>query len=224
MFAVKVDDVNFWEEVDKCGRQVHRSFGDVRWAADGNAPAFSERLDWIGAETGGVVATEERCIQVVPGSGKTPTVLTWETTLAAPLGKDAITITGAHYHGLGMRFLESMDKDGRFLNAADEAGEVVRGEERLVQGASWCAYSAEADGKPVTVAMFDHPRNPRPATWFTMPVHFAYLSATLNVWREPLEIKAGAPATLRYGVALWDGTVSKRLIESAYEQWRAGAR
>ena len=99
---------------------------------------------------------------------------------------------------------------GRFFNADDKPGEVVRGDERLTP-VKWCAYTAKADGKPVTVAVFDHPKNPRyPAKMFTMTKPFAYLSATGNEWKEPITIKAGEPLNLRYGVAVWDGEVDKK--------------
>ena len=69
------------------------------------------------------------------------------------------------------------------------------------------------DGKPVTVAIFDHPKNLRhPAKMFTMSTPFAYLSATCNVWKEPITIKAGKPLDLRYGVAVWDGEVEKTAV------------
>ncbi len=129
-----------------------------------------------------------------------------------------MTLSGSHYFGLGMRFLESMDKIGWFRNADDRPGEVVRGDERLVQSA-WCAYSAEANGKPVTVAMFDHPHNPRPAMWFTMAKPFAYLSATLNLHEQPLIVSSGEPLLLRYGVALWDGRISSESIDRFYHRW-----
>ncbi len=82
-----------------------------------------------------------------------------------------------------------------------------------------CAYTAKADGKPVTVAMFDHPGNFRPATFFTLTHGFAYLSATLNEWKEPITLKAGQPLKLCYGIALWDGEVDKAAVEKLYQRW-----
>jgi hypothetical protein len=112
-----------------------------------------------------------------------------------------------------------MDKVGTFENASGQPGETVRGDERNVP-AAWCAYSAEADGKPVTAAMFDDPTNPRhPATWFTMTTGFAYQSATLNLYKEPLTVTKDAPLTVRYGVALFDGRVGKDVIEKTYQRW-----
>jgi hypothetical protein len=79
-----------------------------------------------------------------------------------------------------------------------------------------------ADGKPVTVAMFDYPKNFRhPATWFTMEKPFAYLCATLDLSKEPFEIQQGKPLLLRYGVALWDGAPEPAEIEKLYQKWVA---
>ena len=48
---------------------------------------------------------------------------------------------------------------------------------------------------------------------------FAYLSATLNLYKEPLEIVAGKPLELTYGVAVWDGEVSRERVEAMYDRW-----
>ena len=74
----------------------------------------------------------------------------------------------------------------------------------------------------LTVAMFDHPGNPRrPATWFTMAKPFAYLSATLNLHREPLKVTADNPLVLTYAVALWDSHVEADRINRLYQGWRS---
>ena len=78
----------------------------------------------------------------------------------------------------------------------------MRGTEQLTRS-DWFAYTAAVNGKPVTVAMFDHSQNARhPAWWFTMTKPFAYLAATLNMHREPLQVDSGKPLVLNYGVAM----------------------
>jgi hypothetical protein len=59
----------------------------------------------------------------------------------------------------------------------------------------------------------------RPAWWFIMAKPFAYMSATLNLHREPLVVEAGKPLTLIYGVAVWDGKVKAEAIEKLYARW-----
>jgi len=221
MYAVVVDGVNFWEEHQQPGRQKHTAFARyVEMGGSGklHVAGFIEYLDWLKPDSNEVLLKEQRTIKAGWDKSRGVTLLEWQSEFAVPKRKAAVTFTGSHYHGLGMRFVESMDKDGRFSNADGKPGVVFRGDERLVQS-NWCAYTAGVDGQPVTVAMFDHPRNPRPATWFTMTRPFAYLSATLALHKEPLKVVADKPLVLQYGVALWDGRVKAEQINNLYQQW-----
>jgi hypothetical protein len=146
-------------------------------------------------------------------------LLTWSTTLSPPSGKASVELSGSHYFGLGARFIESMDKGGRFVTPGSETGREVRGTEKVTR-ATWCAFYGDADGKPVTVAMFDCSDNPRhPAAWFTMTDPFAYLSATLELDVEKLTVTSDKPLKVRYGVAAWDGHAEKTEIDRAYQAW-----
>jgi len=221
MYAIAVDGLNFWEEQKEPGRQAHRSFTDVKVdsIADPSRTGFTEQLDWVNPRSGELLVKESRTIGVCRPTDLDATILSWKSNLSLPAEKKSATLTGSHYFGLGMRFLESMDVGAKFRNSAGEAGEIVRGDERLAR-ADWCALTAEADGKPVTIAMFGYPDNVRhPTHWFTMAKPFSYLSATLNLHREPLELTPEKPLVLRYGVAVWDGRVETDIIERAYQWW-----
>ncbi|MGO9112535.1 MAG: DUF6807 family protein [Thermoguttaceae bacterium] len=221
MFAVGVDGVNFWEETAGAGIEKPRvplatakgSFLDTSCAR------IFQTLDWTDAH-GKQLMVERREVGVVTPKGPRPvTLVLWNSEFSPAAGVDAVKLDGHHYFGLGMRFLTSMDTGGRFFNSSMQPGDVVAGSERLV-AASWCAYTAKADGKPVTVAIFDHPSNPRhPNKIFTMSPPFAYLSATLNLWKEPLLLKAGTKLKLSYAVAAWDGGTSAEEVDSLYEKW-----
>jgi hypothetical protein len=221
MFAVAVDGVNFWEEQKEPGREVHRQFTEVKADKRGGMPygGFVERLDWVNPRSEELLLEESRRIEVSSLKDFNATLLSWQSRLAAPKGKESVTLSGSHYFGLGMRFVQSMDANGRFRNSEGGTGEVVRGDERLTP-AKWCAYTAQANGRLVTVAMFGHPDNVRgPALWFTMTKPFAYLSATLNLYRKPLKIARDKPLVLRYAVAVWDGQVEDSQIDQAYRWW-----
>jgi hypothetical protein len=222
MYALAIDGIDFWSEVGQgFGKELHKSLADVKATVrNGTGRAgFVEQLDWVGPASGKLLLVERRTIDLLRADDLGATLVGWRCRLQTPPGKQSITITGSHYFGLGIRFVESMDKGGRFFNADDKPGEIVRGDERLT-AVKWCAYTAKADGKPVTAAIFDHPGNVRhPAKMFTMSKPFAYLSATLNVWKEPLAVKAGKPLELSYGVALWDGEVDKATVEKLYQRW-----
>ncbi len=221
MYAVSVDGLNFWEEQKEPGRQMHKGFCDVTVETEDNIPygSFSEQLDWINPRTGALLLDESRTMKVSRPDDSRATLLSWRSTFTVPAGKDSATLTGSHYFGLGMRFVETMDAAPQLRNSSGKAGESVRGSEELVR-ANWCALTAEADGKPVTVAIFCHPDNVRhPTHWFTMTKPFAYLSATMNLHREPLEIASGKPLKLKYAVALWDGQAENSKIDRLYRRW-----
>jgi hypothetical protein len=227
MFAVAVDGVDFWAEKGPCGVEQHRpskhsseqaEIGiNIAGMSTGRKASLLQPLTWIGPKDESLANEERELFTTNADLGAT--LLTWRTKLSPAEGKPSIKLTGNHYFGLGVRFVESMDKDGEFFNAAGEVGENVRGKEFLVK-AKWAAYTAKADGKPGAVAVFDHPKNPRhPARMFTMSAPFAYLSATLNLWKEPLELKAGETLDVRYGIAAWDGKVEAKQVEELYGKW-----
>ena len=221
MFAIAAGGVDFWSESDRCGFQKHRSFTIEETATrDGLSRAgFTEILDWTAPGAEKPLLVERRTIEAWHGKDLGASLLTWQSRLEPGPGKEAISLTGSHYFGLGLRLVESMDRVGRHFNADGREGSIVRGTERLTP-TRWSAYTAPADGKPVTVAMFDDPGNPRhPAHFFTMLQHFSYLSATLNLWKEPLSLEAGKPLVLRYGVAVWDAEAGPAEIEKLYRRW-----
>lgn len=217
MFALAAGGVDFWSEkpAEKFGSQAPRA-GETK-AASGS---ISQALDWK-SPAGAVVVTESRSIQLSAPVTDGPNVLTWTSAMNAPTGGVPVVLSGAHYFGLGLRLLPDLNGKAVFIHSDRATGTVYRGEESLTPG-RWCAVQGEVGGKPVTVAMFDHPQNPRqPAVWFTMAKPFAYLSATLDVEKHPQPLVAGAPLVCRYGVALWDGQVGAGEIEKACARWRA---
>jgi hypothetical protein len=206
MFAVTVDGTDFWTEKPTSGRQVVlRTWTDTA--------ELGQEIAWL-APDGTALLQERRTITIHPGPC---TLATWRMRLEPPAGKAEATLTGHHYSGLGMRFLATMDRAGRFIRLDQTEVAVVRGDERLA-GARWYAIQGPIDGKAVTVALFDHPGNTRhPSRMFTMSTPFAYLSATLGLHQESLTVRT--PLDLRYGVALWDGTCTVEQIDATYRRW-----
>ena len=224
MYALGVNGISLWEETQKGGYQLTEGFGEVavQKAADFEAAVIAARLAWRDHDKTTALANERRNIALIRADGLGATLLAWRTRLEVPGDVPEITLTGSHYYGLGMRFLVSMD-DGKFLNAANADGEIVRGDERNFQ-AAWCAFASVADGKPVTAAMFDAPGNTRPATWFTMgeaTPAFSYLAATLHLYKEPLVLKQGDELDVTYAVVLWDGEAERKEIERVHGWWLA---
>ena len=220
MFAWNVNGVNFWEETENCGIQKQQSIMELNAQShekEGRA-VFSTRLDWIDGKNKKILLKETRTIEAESDEQQNATVLTWKSVFSVPLDINSVTISGAHYHGLGMRFLRSMDTNGTFLTSSGKEGDVFTGDERLVES-SWCAYIAQVDGKTVTAAMFDHPDNLRAVTWFTMKTPFAYLSATTRLHEKPISLKTPGKLAVQYGIAVWDGEKDRQEIEKVYQKW-----
>jgi hypothetical protein len=220
MFALKADNVDFWGEQPGAGIEKQISLDPMQSiTSNGLGRAdFSQKLEWIDPQTEKPLVQEVRRIKIFASPELKATLLSWHTTLEPAKGKESILLGGEHYFGLGMRFVTSMDEEGEFVTSDNKEGESVRGSEKLTP-ARWCAYRSKAGGKPVTVAIFDSPANPRhPNKFFTMRP-FTYLAATLNLWKEPMTLKAGETLKLAYGVAAWDGHIDAAEIEKTYQQW-----
>ncbi|MGQ9651897.1 MAG: DUF6807 family protein, partial [Phycisphaerae bacterium] len=235
MFAVAVDGVNFWEEKPGFGKQEHLAIRDLfAGHSSGLACAsFKEELAWRSGGKG--LLHETRAIRVLADPAGKASLVSWTAEFrdlgpdgrTAGAGCPAVTFSGERYYGLGMRFVTSMDKTGQFFNADDGKGVEGTNDKQ----SRWCVYTAEAEGRPVTVAMFDHPTNARhPANWFTMLEPFSYLCATLGLQHEQLALGRAAsqpaepqasvsPFRLSYGVAVWEGNVRRDEIERVYTLW-----
>lgn len=221
MFAWTVDGVNFWEESPTGGVQVHRGWKNLRVEGGGRRgrAVLQEELAWNTPDGESLVEETRTLIVRAPVPGR-PRLLTWHAEFTA--GRDApatLTIGGTEYHGLGVRFVKAMDTRGLHFNSA--GGEEVAGTNG--KPAKWSAYTAEvAPARSVTVAVFNHPANPRhPSEFFTMgeTPPFAYLSNTLGVGTEPLRLRRGEKMSVCFGVAVFDGSVDSQGVNACYRAW-----
>lgn len=216
MHAITLDDINFWEEIPGCGKQLHRAFSTV--FTNPKQVGFTEMLLWAGPEDRKGMLLEQRSLAHYLTGNASARLLTWQSVLRIPKDGKNITLAGKIYHGLGMRFPVFMDKTGTFLFASDETGAFDDGPHHLAQ-AAWCAYTLNDGEHPVTVAMFSAKENPRPTLWFTMLEPFSYLAGTLDLSRDPITLEAGKALTMKYGLAAWDGVVDNATVQALYEQW-----
>ena len=218
MFAMNVDGTEFWGEAGQPGRQRPRYLELIPPHAERglHKTGLVQTLEWLGPDNTAIMLQEKRTIEAWRSGDLGASLISWQSELHVPPGKDAVELQGRAYFGLGMRFPKAMDTDGTFFNA--DRGQGANGTNDVPS--RWCAYTASADGRLVTVAMFDHPDNPRhPARWFTMDTPFAYLTDSPGLQHGPLILTKAHPLKFRYGVAVWDGSVEPKRIESLYRRW-----
>jgi hypothetical protein len=217
MFACKVDGINFWEETDKSGFQVSGDYREVSTIEDDGG--FVVNVSWMDADKNQIMLSEIRSIKAKSLPALNANLFTWQSIFTGPESKSSVNLSGAHYNGLGIRFVRSMDNNGRFFTAENKSGEIFRGDERLIPD-RWCAYTSQVGEKKVTIAMFNAPENQRsPATWFTMKETFAYMAATMRLHEDTFSLEQGDVLALKYGIALWDGHIDPEQIEEVYQFW-----
>lgn len=217
MFALSVDDTDFWAE--KGGGNIGRQDvvdSMVTTSGDG----FAQRLRWLAAD-GTPLLNESRRVRVwAVGEGADAVHwLDWESSLTPAAGRDQVRLSGAHYFGLGLRFLPAWSNRGDFI-WADAFIPSAEDGERVTPG-DWCAVRRTIEGRQVTVLMVAHAANPRPAEWFTMCKPFCYLSATLNLKNEPFPLAKGRSWTLRYGLAVLSTPADHARLASIAVAWRS---
>ncbi len=220
MFAVAVNGVNFWEEkAGSSGVEKHLTFDkqslDEDYVLDGiklTLCRFQESLEWVGPD-GSILVKEKRSVLCGSWFEKDANVLFWTTELCNPSDSEKVELTGHHYFGLGIRLLTTPIDKVQILSAADENLENVRGDEFL-RISPWCGLTLDNEKGRFTVLLVDLKNSVRyPARWFTMRMPFVYVSATRNLWKEPLEILPGEKVSFSTGVVVWDGIKAKEELE-----------
>ncbi|MDR3233659.1 MAG: PmoA family protein [Planctomycetaceae bacterium] len=216
MFALAVNGTNFWEEISNAGKEITNDIAV-------QPSSLKSGLVWQNA-AGKVLLKEDRTISVT-GSPEV-TLLDWQSVLKHPtdLPNDPpvdFDKSAHHYYGLGIRFDQSMDKQGVFFNSTGKnEGTLVRGDERLTP-CHWTACTAKLHGESVTVAVFGNPKNPVPTLAFTMGdrvAHFKYIGISMNFHREPRQMQPKETMTFNFRVAVWDGEVSPETVEKEYQK------
>lgn len=227
MYGITVNGRNFWEEATDPGvEQV--SPVPMRYVArtpEGHPMAvFTQGIFWL-ADTNRAapdrlehsLLSEVRTLTLIADEAAGEVALGWHAEFTAGPGADVVKLTGANYHGLGMRFVRAFDRQAKHLNSentpysAEQRGDVTP--------ARWAATEHEIDGHPVTAAIFASPHNAGKSCFFSMLDAFAYLSATQNLDQAPLEYKKGDKFTLDYLVLNYPEHKSREFLEARYQKW-----
>jgi hypothetical protein len=88
------------------------------------------------------------------------------------------------------------------------------------QTARWVNYGGTApNGQLASVAVFDHPDNPRHPSWWQSRSHYPYLNPSFAC-KEDYTLPAGESLTLRYRILVHSGAVDAGRLE---QEWNAFA-
>jgi len=227
-FAWKyLNGVNFWEEaVDGAayGRTEFAGIDELVWRAD--QTTMTTRYDYRDPAGTGFLS-ERRTLQVgLPADGSC--TIDWDTTFTAyaqPVHLDRTAITPetawGGYAGLSFRGaaawhdIQGLDSEGR------------RNLDLKNKRARWVQIAGVGeDGQCASVAMLDHPENPRyPTYWYygdaTDPLGFAFVNPSL-VLAEPYVVRPGETMRLRYRILVHTQALTAAVLNEQHAAFAAG--
>lgn len=226
MYAIQVNGLNFWEEASGSG--VERVV-ETSAAVNGNAATLRQVIHWVAPQDAFLADTaptalliERRTLVLTVEATTRESALEWQAEFEVGRKTNEVTLTGTIYHGLGMRYLQSLDAHAQHSYAGRKPDLAQNRQE--VAPAKWAAVSFSAPDQPATLALIPHPTNARgDGTFFSMLTPFAYLSATQRLDQEPLVYRTGDKFTLRYLVLLYPEAKTTEALEARARRWRETA-
>lgn len=227
MYAIRINDVNFWEERGKPGHQRH-----VRWITHfggrnaGGLPAgaISELIHWVPDESAPLKDTasaalmiERRTLSLTVNEAAQEVALHWRGEFEIGPGAKTARLHGSSYNGLGLRLPAHWDRAAKHSNSenlpytAEQRSDVIP--------ARWAAVSEGTNGRGNTIALFGRSANRGETRFFSMINPFTYLSVTQNLELSPLTYSFGDKFSVEYLVLVYSGPKDPAALEQRYNTW-----
>lgn len=223
MYAIKVNGLNFWEEVP--GNGIERVV-ETSASAEGNRATLRQVIHWVAPQDAFVADTaphalliEHRTLTLSVDAAARESALEWKAEFEVGNKTNQVALTGATYHGLGMRFLKELDAlaDHSYAGRKPDLSK----SRQEVSTAPWASVSFAASDHPATITVVPHPKNARgDGLFFSMLTAFPYLAATQGLDKEPLVYRSGDKFTIRYLVLLYPELKPTEALEARAKRWR----
>jgi hypothetical protein len=208
-----VNGVDFWNEPEDKGIQVHKGFSEI--ACGAAFSAFTAENEW--RDSGGVPLLDESRRLTFYNQRKNCRYVDIEIKFTASYG-DVVFGATKEAGPLGIRVCDTMraDAGGVMKNAYGAAGE----KECWGKPAHWCDYygATSTDKKnPVKcgITVFDSEKNERyPTTWHIRD--YGLLAPNNLYFRGKTEIKEGGSLTYAYRIIFHEGSLSEKEISNKF--------
>jgi hypothetical protein len=227
MYAIRVNGINFWEETAQSGHQIPRGelIREVKHDPRGRHQArFSHQIFWVPPDAVGApepaplaLLNEVRTITVMVQPDTEEVAVQWKSDFEVGPAAQAVVLTGATYHGLGLRLPAEFDGTAQRQSSAGLPFLPAGGDQVL--SARWVAASEPVGGRACTVALFHHPDNAGKPRVFSMVNPFAYLSATQGLDEAPLEYGSGDRFTVQHLLTVTPRRLSDSALERRLQVW-----
>jgi hypothetical protein len=203
-----IDGANVWDQ-NAQGTFAAKARSERR--EDGSAVIAMDVVH--GPDAGPPLVNEHRTVSIGAPDASGTYRVRWQGVFS-PAGAKDVVFGKNWYGGFAMRCAGEMrGKDWQFF---DHEG---RKDDRISrQTARWVAMTGKtAAGKQASVAIFDHPSNPRhPSPWCVIK-SMPYFNPAFT-GAEDYTLKAGSPLTLRYGVLVAPAQLNADNVE---RHWKA---
>ncbi len=234
MYAVRVNGINFWEEIDRPGVQRHVAMLSSRAgtnAAGQSEATLTELIHWVAPEDrlapdspAVALLIEHRTLTLSVDEGQGEVALEWRAEFTVGTRTNRVTLHGTDYNGLGLRFPAAWDRTARHENS-DHLPYLTHGKRDVFPG-WWASVTGPppAPGREAQVAVGSDPRTAAGTNMlFSMTEPFTYLALTQGLDRQPLEYRSGDKFRLGYLVLALDRPRSPAELERRFRHW-AGTR
>ncbi|MBI3852498.1 MAG: PmoA family protein [Verrucomicrobia bacterium] len=228
MYAIRVNGVNFWEEVGEAG---HERSIELLSQSTGKSTAglpqasFTQLIHWVRdadkvvPDTAPVaLLVEKRTLTITVDKANQEVALEWRGEFEVGHGAPKVKLHGSEYNGLGLRLPQAFDHVARHQNSDNVP--YTRTNNRDVIAAKWSTVSHKLDGHEIMVALFAQPGSVRGDTkFFSMLDPFTYLSVTQGLDKAPLEYSAGEKFSVDYLVTVYPAFKSAEFLQRRHQLW-----
>ncbi len=219
-----VNGIDFWSESDKAGKIITKTVTRAEVTPDGQA-VIEFNNEWRGPD-GRVVCTDTTTIHCgIVGAAR---FIDYSITLAATHGDVVFGDTKEGTMAVRTRPELNVDRKNPLAKGASRNREGVTGKEIWGLKSAWVDYSAPLGDSVVGLALFDHPSNLRhPTTWHARdyglaaanPFGLHDFSKDNAKGAGDHTIPAGQSHPWRYGVYLYQGTLTAEEVDAAWKAW-----
>ena len=127
MYGIKVNGINFWEEISGSGVQkpITSSSPEFSTNTAGQPQAkLAQTIHWVAPQDAFLPDTskvallvEERTLTLTVNQAAHEVALHWKSKFLVGGKTNQVALSGANYHGLGMRFRPELDPLAKHLNS-----------------------------------------------------------------------------------------------------------
>ena len=187
---------------------------------------------WV-APGGEAVLRDERTMRFHTGAleaGQAWRAIDFDIRLRA--GDEAVVLGDTKEGTMAIRVAPTLRHQGDHAAGEMLNSEGVEGVDVWGKRAAWVHYSGPVDGRPVGIAIFDHPGNFRHPTWWHARAYGLFAANPFGVhdferakkgtgdWTIP----AGGELRLRYRLLFHDGEVSPEQLNDEFRRYGAGPK